>query len=250
MSTASPPAQPADQPPALPPAADVVVIGAGHNSLVCAAYLARAGLGVLVLEAGATPGGNTRTEELTVPGFAHDSCSSAHVLIQNNPLIRDDELGLVADYGLTYLATDPAVVLPQADGDVLVMHRDLQGTAEEIARWSAPDARAFEQLIGEWKGGLAAAHGRWSSHLPQPDDDVTRRYLELRRQSAWDVVHQRFSHPVVRSFLLWLAMATIQDPRRAGHRLPAVLAGLGASRLRLVHPARRLARRCPTRWSA
>ena len=39
------------------------------------------------------------------------------MLIQNNPLIRDDELGLVADYGLTYLTTDPAVVMPQADGD-------------------------------------------------------------------------------------------------------------------------------------
>ena len=210
---------------ALPDRAEVVVIGAGHNSLVCAAYLARAGLQVLVLEANATPGGNTRTEELTLPGFAHDSCSSAHVLIQNNPLIRDDELGLVADFGLEYLATDPAVVMPQPGGDVLVMHRDLQGTADELARWSAPDARAFEQLIREWGGGLAAAHGRWSSHLPQPDDDVSVRYLELRRQSAWDVIHQRFTHPVVRSFMLWLAMATIQDPRRPGTGfLPSSLA--------------------------
>jgi phytoene dehydrogenase-like protein len=213
---------------ALPTTAEVVVIGAGHNSLVCAAYLARAGLEVLVLEASATPGGNTRTEELTLPGFAHDSCSSAHVLIQNNPLIRDDELGLVADFGLEYLATDPAVVMPQADGDVLVMHRDLQGTVDELARWSAPDARAFEQLIGEWKDGLAAAHGRWSSHLPQPDDGpagITQRYLELRKQSAWDVIHQRFAHPVVRSFMLWLAMATIQDPRRPGTGfLPSSLA--------------------------
>ena len=72
----------------LPARAEVVVIGAGHNSLVAAAYLADAGLEVLVLEAGATVGGNTRTEELTLPGFAHDSCSSAHVLIQNNPWIE------------------------------------------------------------------------------------------------------------------------------------------------------------------
>jgi phytoene dehydrogenase-like protein len=209
----------------LPGSAEVVVIGAGHNSLVCAAYLARAGLEVLVLEASATPGGNTRTEELTLPGFAHDSCSSAHVLIQNNPLIRDDELGLVADFGLKYLVTDPAVAMPQPDGEVLVMHRDLEGTAAELARWSEPDARAFEQLIGEWKGGLAAAHGRWSSQLPQPDDDVTRRYQELRRQSAWDVIHRRFTHPVVRSLMLWLAMATIQDPRRPGTGfLPSSLA--------------------------
>jgi phytoene dehydrogenase-like protein len=200
----------------LPESAEVVVVGAGHNSLVAAAYLAAAGLEVLVLEAGETVGGNTRTEPLTLPGFAHDSCSSAHVLIQNNPLIRDDELGLLAHGGLRYLTTDPAVVMPQPDGDLLVMRPDLAATTDELARWSKRDAVAFEHMVGEWKGGLSAAHGRWSSHRPQPDDDTSRRYLDLRRRSAWDVVHETYEHPVVRSFILWLAMATIQDPRRPG----------------------------------
>src|SRR5262245_13143716 len=199
----------------LPERAEVVVIGAGHNSLVCAAYLARAGLEVLVLEASPTVGGNTRTEELTLPGFAHDSCSSAHVLIQNNPLIRDDELGLVAD-GLRYLTTDPAVVLPQGDGDVLVMRPDLEATCDELARWSGRDAAAFRSMVDTWRGGLASAHGRWSSNLPQPRDAITGEYLQLRERSAWDVVHETFEHPVVRSFVLWMAMATIQDPRRPG----------------------------------
>jgi len=130
-------------------AVDVVVIGAGHNGLVAAGYLAKAGLEVLVLEAAPTPGGNTRTEELTLPGFAHDSCSSAHVLIQSNPLLRDDELDLVGTHGLRYLMTDPAVVLPQADGDALVMPRDLESTAEETARWSPRDAEQFRALISD-----------------------------------------------------------------------------------------------------
>src|SRR4051794_41398501 len=124
----------------LPTHAEVVVMGAGHNSLVCAAYLAKAGLEVLVLEASPAVGGNTRTEELTLPGFAHDSCSSAHVLIQNNPLIADDELGLHSTYGLEYILTEPAVVMPQADGEALVMHRDLEATVAELARWSTEDA--------------------------------------------------------------------------------------------------------------
>lgn len=209
----------------LPERAEVVVVGAGHNSLVAAAYLARAGLEVLVLEAAPTVGGDTRTEELTLPGWAHDSCSSAHVLIQNNPLVRDDELGLVADQGLRYLTTDPAVVMPQADGDVLVMRPDLAATVDELARWSARDARAFEAMVLAWRSGLGAAHGRWSSALPQPDDATTRSYLSLRAQSAWDVVHETYEHPVVRSFVLWLAMATIQDPRRPGTGfLPSSLA--------------------------
>ncbi len=205
-------------------AADVVIIGAGHNALVCAGYLAAAGLEVAVLEAGPTVGGNTRTEELTLPGFAHDSCSSAHVLIQGNPLVRDDELGLLSRYGLTYVRTDPAVVMPQPDGDVLVMRPDLDATVQELARWDAGDAESFRAMAQEWRAGLAAAHGRWSSALAPADDDATRAYQALRARSAWDVVHERFRHPVVRSFVLWLAMATIQDPRRSGTGfLPASL---------------------------
>src|SRR4051794_39047099 len=96
------PAEPSPAEPAggLPAEVDVVVIGAGHNGLVAAGYLAAAGLEVCVLEAGAAPGGDTITEELTLPGFAHDSCSSAHVLIQSNPLLRDDELALLSKHGL------------------------------------------------------------------------------------------------------------------------------------------------------
>jgi phytoene dehydrogenase-like protein len=198
----------------LPESADVIVLGAGHNGLVCAGYLAAAGLEVLVLEARAVPGGNTVTEELTLPGFEHDSCSSAHVLIQSNPLLRDDELGLLATYGLKYAMTDPAVVLPQDDGDALAMHRDLGATADEIARWSTEDSAAFRTLMAEWSDGLAAEHARWNSALPP--GDAAQRYQALRRRSAWDVVHERFGSPVIRSFMLWLSMATIQDPRRPG----------------------------------
>jgi phytoene dehydrogenase-like protein len=208
----------------LPDEADVVVIGAGHNALVCAGYLATAGLEVVVLEARDVIGGNTVTEALTLPGFAHDSCSSAHVLIQANPLLRDDELGLRSSYGLRYVHTDPAVVLPQPDGDALVVHRDLDATVEEVARWSPDDAEALRALMGEWDGGLAAAHGRWGSGLPLGDDVTARRYDALRRRSAWDVIAERFAHPVVRNLMTWLAFATIQSPWRPGTgALPAAI---------------------------
>jgi phytoene dehydrogenase-like protein len=96
---------------------DVAVIGAGHNALIAAGYLAKAGLEVAVLEARAVIGGNMVTEELTLQGWQHDSCSSAHVVIQANPVIQDDELGLISGYGLRYVYTEPATALPLGDGD-------------------------------------------------------------------------------------------------------------------------------------
>ena len=118
----------------IPDEVDVVILGAGHNGLVCAGYLAEAGLQVLVLEARPLVGGNTVTEELTLPGFAHDSCSSAHVLIQSNPLMADDELGLKSRWGLEYVHTDPAVVLPQPDGYGAVAQENPVGAVSRFAQ--------------------------------------------------------------------------------------------------------------------
>src|ERR671931_1672456 len=101
--------------------ADIVVAGAGHNSLVTGAYLAKAGFEVLVLEARAVVGGNTATEELTLPGFLHDSCSTAHNLIQASPALR--ELGLEG-FGLEYVQPDPVVHIPFPDGTSLTQWRE------------------------------------------------------------------------------------------------------------------------------
>ncbi|MFP3740858.1 FAD-dependent oxidoreductase, partial [Burkholderia sp. SIMBA_019] len=81
---------------------DIVAMGAGHNGLVAAAYLAKAGKKVLVLERKAWPGGGVSTRELNTPGYWHDEHSSVHIMIQGNPMLRQDELGLLSEHGLKY----------------------------------------------------------------------------------------------------------------------------------------------------
>src|SRR5579862_9252829 len=67
---------------------DIVVAGAGHNSLVTAAYLAKAGFRCVVLEGRPTVGGGVKSAQFTMRGFIHDTCSSAHGGIHENPIIR------------------------------------------------------------------------------------------------------------------------------------------------------------------
>ncbi|MGW3622963.1 phytoene desaturase family protein [Streptomyces sp. NPDC000880] len=195
---------------------DVIVVGAGHNALITAGYLAKAGLEVAVLEAKPIIGGNTVTEELTFEGWQHDSCSSAHALIQSNPVLRDDELGLISKYGLRYAYTEPAAVLPLEDGDAIVLHRSVEETAEEIARFSRKDASRFTEMVGEWNSVLKAVHRRWNAGLPLGTDAGAVAYEALRSQSAWDVIHNAFEHEVTRRMMLWMGFATFQPPTRGG----------------------------------
>src|SRR5882757_5564496 len=87
--------------------ADIVVAGAGHNSLITACYLAKAGYRCLVLDARHIPGGGAATEELVLPGFGIDTCATGHTMIRVNPVLQHDELGLIAGYGLRYAEPDP-----------------------------------------------------------------------------------------------------------------------------------------------
>ena len=202
---------------------DVVVAGAGHNALVCAAYLSRVGLRVLVLERASQIGGDTSTEELTLPGFRHDACASAHVLIQTSPILRDNELGLDR-YGLEYLYPDPAVVMPFRDGRSITMFRDRAATARELARFSAGDARAYERLLADWDAIKATQNRARYSPPTTPSAAVaaleaTELGLEpvrWRYSSALEVVCERFAEAHVRAFFLWLSLMTMSSVDQPG----------------------------------
>src|SRR5262249_31853774 len=112
---------------------DALIIGAGHNGLVCAAYLAAAGLKVTVLERRAVVGGAAVTEEFH-PGL-RNSVASYAVSLLNPKTIRDLDLPA---HGLRIVVRRLANFLPTADGRYLLTGGGR--TAEEVARFSARDA--------------------------------------------------------------------------------------------------------------
>jgi phytoene dehydrogenase-like protein len=208
---------------------DIVVAGAGHNSLVCAAYLARAGMKVLVLERSQRIGGDTGTEEVTLPGFRHDMCASAHTVFQSSPIVRNDELAL-GRHGLRYLFPDPAAVMPFLDGRSVTMFRDPAATVRELARFSASDARAYEQLLADWDAIKAANTRIRFSPAGSPSEalaelEATGPGLEAvrwRYASALDLVRERFTDEHVRAFFLWLSLMTMASVDQPGTGLNAL----------------------------
>jgi len=114
---------------------DIVVGGGGINGLSAAAYLTKAGLNVCVLEHQAYLGGGCWSmEDPVVPGVIHDPCATVHALIQYNPLIANDELGLKSKYGLKYIMPDAiGTHLFPEKGLAIILWRDLDRMLQEIA---------------------------------------------------------------------------------------------------------------------
>jgi phytoene dehydrogenase-like protein len=197
--------------------ADVVVAGAGHNSLITAGYLAAAGYEVVVLDARSVPGGGAATEELLLPGYRVDSCSTGHTLIQTNPLLLDDELGLRADHGLEYLVPDPFAHVAFPDGRHLTMWMDVERNREELARFSRADADAYVRMLAEYDevkhvfGAATFTPPGFGPPLEQRLAEHPRGRVWQRRRlmSAWDVIRHEYESDHVRAFMLWQAFQTL-----------------------------------------
>src|SRR5579884_656829 len=124
----------------MPNSRDIVVIGAGHNGLVTAFYLAKAGFKPLVIERRDQVGGAAITEEFH-PGFR--SSVLAHSASLRPDLVRDMQL---EKHGLKWIQPDVAVAALSSDHRALILHKDVDKSAQEIAKFSAADAAKYREF--------------------------------------------------------------------------------------------------------
>lgn len=193
---------------------DAVIIGGGHNGLVCAFYLARAGYRVRILERRAVIGGAAVTEEFH-PGFRNSVASYTVSLLQPK-VIRDMKL---ADHGYRVIERPIANFLPQPDGGYLKTGGGTERTQAEFARFSARDAAALPAYLdmlegaadmlralalkappnaGDGMTGMMAAldQGRRFARLPI---ERKRDILDLFTKSARDLLDGWFENEAVKA---------------------------------------------------
>ncbi len=206
---------------------DILVVGAGHNGLVCACYLAQSGKRVLVLERRDVVGGAVCTEEI-IPGFRFDVGSSAHIMIKSTPII--EELGL-EEMGLDYIEMDPWAFypLPDGQGGGICFYRDVEKTVESIRAVSAQDAEAYRRYVEHW---TEINEGVWDVFLKPPTPGklfgtiFKRNLLRPKSRKLWSsmetvrqlmmpygrLIDETFESPEMRSAMGWLAAQSGPPP--------------------------------------
>ena len=240
---------------------DVAVVGAGHNALVAACYLARAGLDVEVLEQDTVVGGACSTVERW-PGYQVDRGSSAHIMVRHTGIV--EELAL-AECGLRYLDMDPWGYAPFGD-EAITFHVDLDRTCASIAAVCGDrDAEAYRRFATTWAdlsepvfdafqsapSGAAVGRGlvRVNRRSPDGTAETTRRFLA----PGDHLLDELFTDERLKTALAWLGAQSGPPTHEAGtgalvgwnplmHRVAPgrAVGGSGALSLALAERLRRL----------
>jgi phytoene dehydrogenase-like protein len=233
---------------------DAIVVGSGPNGLAAALTLARAGRSLRVYEAAPTIGGGTRTEELTLPGFRHDVCSSIVPLTLASPFFRTVDL---AARGVDLIQPDAPVGHPLDDGRAVILERSFTATAAglDLDR-RTDDGSAWRRLFGP----LARDAAKLSRELLRPVVHIPRHPLALARftvpalASARGLARSRFQGEAARALFAGLAahsMIALDRPMSASFGLvlgtyahavgwPMVGGGVGAIAIALAAEIREL----------
>lgn len=187
---------------------DGIIIGAGHHGLILGSYLARAGLGILLVDRRLTYGGGLCTREVTLPGFYHNLHSINHFHISETPWFKD--LGL--DERVTYITPRYEFGQAHSDGTALVLGRDLEESLANIARFSKKDAATFREWNKKAEKITAQIFlpERYAEPLPQAERDALlsrnalgREFLAVAKRQPLDVVRELFENEHVQLLFLF-----------------------------------------------
>ncbi len=132
----------------MPLSYDAIIIGSGSNGISAAIYLQQKGLKTAIFEQAATPGGSTRTQELTLPGFKHDVGSAILPMGFGSPFLRSLPL---EEHGLEWIFPEIPYAHPFSDGSAHACYTDIRKTAAQLGDDQSSYFKLFDPLVKDWE---------------------------------------------------------------------------------------------------
>lgn len=203
---------------------DAVIVGAGHNSLSAAAYLAKSGMSVCVLEKNSIIGGGAVSREVTEPGFIHDTHATGIIMAMANPMISNDELELKSKFGLEFFSPEATYVSLFEDETFVGTYMSVDKTCESIAKFSQKDAQTYREFVSRTiKMAPIFTAGMFKPPMPAQamagllsQSEEGQEILKMSSKSCYDILMEMFEHPKIRMhFLKWVSEG-MANPRLVG----------------------------------
>ncbi|MEW6352293.1 MAG: NAD(P)/FAD-dependent oxidoreductase [Thermodesulfobacteriota bacterium] len=192
---------------------DGIILGAGPNGLTVAAYLAKAGLKILLLERRFEAGGGLATEQVTLPGFLHNTHAVYMPMVDYAPPLRDFDEYLTKDYDLEFAFPSLVMAMPFADGTSLCLYQDVEKTCASIAQFSKRDADTYRAIHDRYRVLMEDFLGPATYEMAKPafeqmiklqQTDVGREITELTEKTPKDIINGLFEDDRVRCLFLYL----------------------------------------------
>lgn len=193
---------------------DGIILGAGPNGLTVAAYLAKAGLKILVLEKNFEAGGGLATEQVTLPGFLHNTHAVYMPMVDYAPPLTDFDEYLTKDYDLEFVFPSLVMAMPFLDGSSLCLYRDVDKTCESIGRFSQKDAQTYRQIADRYRvltedflgpATYEEAKAAFEQMVKLQQTDVGREITELTEKTPRQIIDGLFENDRVRCLFLYLS---------------------------------------------
>ena len=201
---------------------DVIIIGAGPNGLIAGAYLAKAGLKVVVVERRYEIGGGLATEEILFPGYYSNMHAIYHMMVDYMPVLQDFDIDR---HALQWTKPNAQTGMVFEDGTSLLLARMVEDTKDSISKFSYKDAIAFGKMTRKWRAIVSDIIGPATYLPPMSPLDISiamqrtkvgNEMLELVEQSPLEIITQNFENDRVRALLLYTSCMWGLDPRETG----------------------------------
>ncbi len=190
---------------------DGIIIGAGPNGLTTAAYLAKAGLKVLVVERRTELGGGLCSEQVTLPGFVHNTHAVYHSMVDYAPVFKD--LELEEKYRVRFIHPDLVFAMPFKDGRFLGIYSDLEKTCQSIAQFSKKDAETYREISIKYDIAMRKVIGP-STYLPtmppiehlveMQQTEVGQFVVDITEKSPRELIQELFENERVKALMLYV----------------------------------------------
>ncbi len=213
---------------------DGVVIGAGHNGLTLAAYLARAGMKIAVLERNANIGGGCSTDGNTLLGHRLNLHANFYMGLGLCPLLQDLEL---YRYGFSYIEPPVQQAAVFRDGTGIVIYKDLDKSCASLARFSKQDAETFRALWNTYCVEMRPLLVSLLYNAPLPREQLVDRLsgpqakelLSHAQHDLFSVVRKHFVDERIRTlFTSYMHVITTENVPGAGIVFPAIFANIAS----------------------